>query len=59
MSTITICKSDYKTETEYRKAFQAAQKSYDCKAKVDDGNGGTGWKFFESAEDMRIWKNQK
>lgn len=59
MNTTTICKSDYSSETEYRKAYQQACKENDCKVKVDDGKGGTGWKFFESAEDMRIWKNQK
>lgn len=59
MRTTTICKSDYKTEAEYRQAFQKAQKEFECKAKVDDGKGGTGWKFFETREQMRIWKNQK
>mgnify|MGYP001448997348 CR=1 FL=1 len=59
MNTQTICKSDYKTTAEYRRAFRRINKAYECKAKVDDGKGGTGWKFFESRQDLATWKNQK
>ena len=59
METATIYKSDYEKVSEYRAEYQRMSKSFDCKVKVQDGKGGFGWMFFESAEDMRIWKNQK
>jgi hypothetical protein len=59
METRTICRRDYKTDAEYRAALADAKKHFECKVKVDDGNGGTGWKFFESRQDAELWKRQK
>ena len=59
MESLVICKIDYKTQSEYRKKYADAKKRFECKVKVDDGRGGTGWKFFESRKDMETWKHQK
>lgn len=60
MKTTTIYRSDYTNQSDYRKALTAVKDEYgDYKVKVDDGKGSWGWMFFESAEDMRVWRQQK
>jgi hypothetical protein len=50
-----IClRQDYKTQTEYRRDYQEANKHYGFKVKVDGG-----WIFFEFSTDYDIYKNQK
>jgi hypothetical protein len=59
MTSITICKNDFKSLREYYQAYRQAMQHYDCKIPVDDGHDGRGWMFFETKEDLKIWKNQK
>lgn len=59
MRTITIYKHQFRTLAEYRQAVNDARKTYQNRASVDDGEGGSGWMFFESYEDCKIWKNRK
>jgi hypothetical protein len=48
------------SKSEYKRLYQEAIKEFgNLKVKVDDGYGRTAWKFFESAEDLCVWKNQK
>jgi hypothetical protein len=55
----TVYKQDFKSLSEYRKTYQYLNKSSECKIKVDDGRGGTGWMFFDSQEEMKTHKNQR
>ena len=57
MTSITICKNDFKSLGEYYQAYRQAVQHYDCKTPVDDGQGGRGWMFFETKEESKIWKN--
>ena len=58
--TITVAQCQFRTRRDYCVAYHEALLHYGHnKAKVDDGQGGRGWKFFESAEELRIWRNQK
>lgn len=59
MSKCTIYRIDYPTRAAYLAEYRNLCNTYDCKTKIDDGQGGTGWMFFRSLEDMRVWKNQK
>ena len=59
MKTITIYKHQFRTLAEYHQAVKDARKMYPNRAAVDDGEGGSGWMFFESPEDYMIWKNHK
>lgn len=48
------------SEKEYKRRYhEAIQQFGTMKVKIDDGNGGVAWMFFESCEDMRVWRNQK
>lgn len=60
METITIYRSQFATAREFRAKFAELKKAgYAGYVKVDDGEGGTGYKFFESHDDLRVWKQQK
>ena len=59
MDTFSLYRSQFKTLKEFEEAVKKAKKSYRNFARVDDGDGGIGYKFFENAEDYRIWKQQK
>jgi hypothetical protein len=52
-STMSIAREDYTTYG-FRQLFQACNKHYGYKARVDGG-----WKFFEFENDFVTWKNQK
>jgi len=51
---MSVLRSDYRTEKEYKQAYKDACQHYDFKVRVDGG-----WKFFAYADDLRTWKNQK
>jgi len=51
--TMSIFREDY-TAYEFRQLFQACNKHYGFKARVEGG-----WKFFEFENDFLTWKNQK
>lgn len=52
--TASVYRDDYRTEAEYRKAYQECNRHYGFKVRVDGG-----WKFFQYEDDYRTWKNQK
>lgn len=52
--TMSIYRTNYKTDAEYRKAYQDCCKHYGYKIAVDGS-----WRFFEFGHDLNTWKNQK
>jgi hypothetical protein len=58
----TIYKIDYKgkgSAADYSRDYKSMCRRYEYKAKIDDGQGGTGWLFFESREDYDLWKRTR
>lgn len=52
--TMTLSRDDFRTEAEYRKAYQDCNRHYGYKARVEGG-----WMFFEFGTDYQTWKKQK
>jgi hypothetical protein len=52
-NTISIFRDDYKTKSDYYKAYQECNQHYEYKAHVVNG-----WKFFQFENDYQTWKNQ-
>jgi len=53
-NTASLYRNDYRTEAEYKQAYQAYSKHYSFKARVEGG-----WKFFTYSNDYETWKNQR